>query len=85
MNYKIIFSSISVQIGPGPGAAGDLAQISCTGFCRAFNMHPLSPNDDSTPGGRIRRRHREEGVAKQEQQIETTTKTVQLFESVSFE
>jgi hypothetical protein len=59
-------------------------EISCVAFCDPFNMARLSPNDDKN-GRVIGRRHREEGVANKSNKFSTTTKTVQLFESVSFE
>jgi hypothetical protein len=48
-------------------------------------MHALSLVDDSITGRAISRRHREEGVATTAITFPTTIKTVQLFESVSFE
>jgi hypothetical protein len=48
-----------------------------------FNMLPLSPNDDTR---RVTgRRHREEGRRNKSNKVDNKNKTVQLFESVSFE
>jgi len=48
-------------------------------------MDVLSLNDDNKPGRVIGRRHREEGVANKSKNLEIRARTVQLFESVSFE
>jgi hypothetical protein len=48
-------------------------------------MATLSPNDDSRLRRVTGRRHREEGVATRARKFEIRKRTVQLFESVSFE
>jgi hypothetical protein len=58
-------------------------QISCAAFCDPFNMLPLSAIDDTR---RVTgRRHREEGRRDNSNKFKARTRTVQLFESVSFE
>ena len=62
-----------------------MRQGACVDFWNALNMRPLSPNDDSQTRRTTGRRHREEGVATRATKFLIRRKTVQLFESVSFE
>jgi hypothetical protein len=68
-----------------PWGKGLIRQGACVDFWNALNMPPLSLNDDSQTRRTTGRRHREEGVATRATKFLIRKKTVQLFESVSFE
>ncbi|MGC1730478.1 MAG: hypothetical protein WA747_14000 [Steroidobacteraceae bacterium] len=59
-------------------------QSACADICDTLTMHALSLYND-TAGEGDQQRTRGGGVAEQKQQFSKTTRTVQLFESVSFE
>src|SRR4029077_20120896 len=87
--YKSAAQDYVRMPGKPPLAAGKIfiPQRACRGFCDAFNMRSLSANDDSQKSQSGGEPAEDTGwrESRQEQQRSETKKTVQLFESVSFE